>query len=621
MEMSHGEVQEDRTKELMEEMTEENFLKDLYLFMKKRDTVIERIPHLGFKQIDLFLMFNTVKELGGYQQVTSQQLWKQVYNKLGGNPRSTSAATCTRRHYEKLLLPYECHIKGELMNTLIHQPKQFHYIDFSKDDDGQRPAKRKILAMPLHQNSHNLLSDPHASDTPLPFHFPHYYHPVLPPYIPVSPSVLTSHSPPDPQPQFSYNPPPLSSTNRIKQPLEHLRYLAKQYKSSSGLAEPLNLSIKASSQETNSQPASSFAPPSSSKNPKFLNKPSPLYPSNRVMRNEGCETQDSEEDQGRSSPVAPRSHSLKASEGYITNLKSTAASSSPTYDSPFTLRTDAVGPTTLLKSSEGTSTMAHIPSSLKTDFTHQPTEEREGSPEAGQRGLSLSQILQSAHRENGGKMEIEIPLSLLHSWMRLWRPLASKQLSTQEEHAGTGTQKNYRSSDTFPTDPAFHSRDQEWSSAADNPNPRPRRVPSPTPTIQTQSDHHTTSHYQFTSCKPLPSADILKNAASQDVYPTHQQDISMLYSSKPKNVWHAYVRDSQAAPIQLQKTDSSAFAVPQDFSASKLSEYKEVMPQRARQKPEMRDSSVLMPSSNPASVLHLTTEELLKLKKIISTSS
>lgn len=34
-------------------------------------------------------------------QVTTQQLWKQVYNTLGGNPRSTSAATCTRRHYEK----------------------------------------------------------------------------------------------------------------------------------------------------------------------------------------------------------------------------------------------------------------------------------------------------------------------------------------------------------------------------------------------------------------------------------------------------------------------------------------------------------------------------------------
>lgn len=34
-------------------------------------------------------------------QVTSRRLWKMVYNELGGSPGSTSAATCTRRHYEK----------------------------------------------------------------------------------------------------------------------------------------------------------------------------------------------------------------------------------------------------------------------------------------------------------------------------------------------------------------------------------------------------------------------------------------------------------------------------------------------------------------------------------------
>lgn len=91
--------------------------------------------------VDLFLMFTTVRDMGGYQQVidslfpfllqlllklsvktyqksnkhgermkvkrllplqvTAQQLWKQVYNALGGNPSSTSAATCTRRHYER----------------------------------------------------------------------------------------------------------------------------------------------------------------------------------------------------------------------------------------------------------------------------------------------------------------------------------------------------------------------------------------------------------------------------------------------------------------------------------------------------------------------------------------
>lgn len=50
MKMAHGEFQEEKSKEVMDEVTEDQFLKDLHLFMKKRDTPIERIPHLGFKQ-------------------------------------------------------------------------------------------------------------------------------------------------------------------------------------------------------------------------------------------------------------------------------------------------------------------------------------------------------------------------------------------------------------------------------------------------------------------------------------------------------------------------------------------------------------------------------------------
>jgi hypothetical protein len=34
-------------------------------------------------------------------QVTARRLWKSVYDDLGGSPGSTSAATCTRRHYER----------------------------------------------------------------------------------------------------------------------------------------------------------------------------------------------------------------------------------------------------------------------------------------------------------------------------------------------------------------------------------------------------------------------------------------------------------------------------------------------------------------------------------------
>ncbi|XP_045890842.1 AT-rich interactive domain-containing protein 5A isoform X1 [Micropterus dolomieu] len=92
---------------------EKVFVSRLHSFMKDRGTPIERIPHLGFKQINLWRIHKAVEKLGGYDSVTARRLWKKVYDELGGSPGSTSAATCTRRHYEKLVLPFERHIKGE----------------------------------------------------------------------------------------------------------------------------------------------------------------------------------------------------------------------------------------------------------------------------------------------------------------------------------------------------------------------------------------------------------------------------------------------------------------------------------------------------------------------------
>ncbi|XP_056006616.1 AT-rich interactive domain-containing protein 5B-like isoform X4 [Ostrea edulis] len=101
---------------------EQEFLFNLHRFMKKRNTPICRIPSLGFKQVDLYFFYTYAQKLGGYEMVTQKRLWKHLYDKLGGNPGSTSAATCTRRHYEKLLLPYERYDKGR--NIEKKQSKQ-----------------------------------------------------------------------------------------------------------------------------------------------------------------------------------------------------------------------------------------------------------------------------------------------------------------------------------------------------------------------------------------------------------------------------------------------------------------------------------------------------------------
>ncbi|OXB64921.1 hypothetical protein ASZ78_013824, partial [Callipepla squamata] len=46
---------------------EQAFLVALYKYMKERKTPIERIPYLGFKQINLWTMFQAAQKLGGYE--------------------------------------------------------------------------------------------------------------------------------------------------------------------------------------------------------------------------------------------------------------------------------------------------------------------------------------------------------------------------------------------------------------------------------------------------------------------------------------------------------------------------------------------------------------------------
>ncbi|XP_005097517.1 AT-rich interactive domain-containing protein 5B isoform X2 [Aplysia californica] len=89
---------------------EQAFLFGLHKFMHDAKMPIGRIPSLGFKQ-NLYYFYKQAEKLGGYDMITTKRMWKHLYDKLGGNSSNTSAATCTRRHYERLLLPYERHLR------------------------------------------------------------------------------------------------------------------------------------------------------------------------------------------------------------------------------------------------------------------------------------------------------------------------------------------------------------------------------------------------------------------------------------------------------------------------------------------------------------------------------
>ncbi|KAJ7994234.1 hypothetical protein DPEC_G00263780 [Dallia pectoralis] len=140
-------------------MEERSFIASLHCYMKERNTPIERIPHLGFKQINLWKIYKAVAKHGGYDSVTARRLWKIVYDELGGSPGSTSAATCTRRHYERLVLPYERQLRGEEDKPLPPSKPRKQY----KSKDGKSEGKRKRVHLEKETDSEGQMHTPLSS--------------------------------------------------------------------------------------------------------------------------------------------------------------------------------------------------------------------------------------------------------------------------------------------------------------------------------------------------------------------------------------------------------------------------------------------------------------------------
>lgn len=114
---------------------EKKFITDVQSFMNSRGTPVGKMPLLGYRQIDLFLFYTKVQMLGGYDSVSAGRLWKTIYDDIGGNTGSTSAATITRRHYERLLLPYERYQRGEETKVRLNHGRRAKSMSVFEDSD------------------------------------------------------------------------------------------------------------------------------------------------------------------------------------------------------------------------------------------------------------------------------------------------------------------------------------------------------------------------------------------------------------------------------------------------------------------------------------------------------
>ncbi|XP_064079232.1 uncharacterized protein LOC135196373 isoform X5 [Macrobrachium nipponense] len=107
-------------------LIEVDFMSKLHKFMKDRGTPITRVPHIGYRQLNVFELFTKVQQLGGFEAVGEKKMWRSLYDEMSGiSPSSNSQqagqsnAAIMKRHYERLLLPYEKFLLQEQKKLFI----------------------------------------------------------------------------------------------------------------------------------------------------------------------------------------------------------------------------------------------------------------------------------------------------------------------------------------------------------------------------------------------------------------------------------------------------------------------------------------------------------------------
>ncbi|XP_008301367.1 AT-rich interactive domain-containing protein 4B isoform X3 [Stegastes partitus] len=100
-----GEEEEEEVEPFPEER--ENFLQQLYKFMEDRGTPINKRPVLGYRNLNLFKLYRLVNKLGGFDNIESGSVWKQVYQDLGIPVLNSAAGYNVKCAYRKYLYGFE----------------------------------------------------------------------------------------------------------------------------------------------------------------------------------------------------------------------------------------------------------------------------------------------------------------------------------------------------------------------------------------------------------------------------------------------------------------------------------------------------------------------------------
>ncbi|KAM6936775.1 LOW QUALITY PROTEIN: AT-rich interactive domain-containing protein 3B-like [Xenentodon cancila] len=138
--------------ELDDDPQRKEFLDELFVFMQKRGTPVNRIPIMAKQVLDLYRLYKLVTEKGGLVEVINKKIWREITKGLNLPTSITSAAFTLRTQYMKYLYPFECEKKrlsspGELQAAI---------------DSNRREGRRPSYTNSLYRFSPTPTSAPHA---------------------------------------------------------------------------------------------------------------------------------------------------------------------------------------------------------------------------------------------------------------------------------------------------------------------------------------------------------------------------------------------------------------------------------------------------------------------------
>ncbi|KAM9351497.1 AT-rich interactive domain-containing protein 3B-like [Symphorus nematophorus] len=138
--------------ELDNDPQRKEFLDELFVFMQKRGTPVNRIPIMAKQVLDLYRLYKLVTEKGGLVEVINKKIWREITKGLNLPTSITSAAFTLRTQYMKYLYPFECEKKG------LSSPGELQAAIDSNRREGRRPS----YTSSLYRYSPSPSSAPHA---------------------------------------------------------------------------------------------------------------------------------------------------------------------------------------------------------------------------------------------------------------------------------------------------------------------------------------------------------------------------------------------------------------------------------------------------------------------------